>query len=254
MIVCWAMGLTQHRDAVATIQEITNLLLLRGNIGKRGAGVCPVRGHSNVQGDRTMGIWEKAHDSLLDGLRDEFGFEPHARARARLGRHASARCATAGSARSSRWAATSSRRPRTPTRTEEAMRGLDLTVHVSTKLNRSHVVAGREALILPCLGRTERDRQAAATRSSPSRTRWAWCTPRGAGWSPASPHLLSEVAIVTAAGRGALAGRRPGHRLGSDARGLRGDPRPHRAGDPGLRRLQRAHRGAGRLRAAAPAA
>ena len=77
MIVCWAMGLTQHRGAVATIQEITNLLLLRGNIGKPGAGVCPVRGHSNVQGDRTMGIWEKAHDSLLDGLRDEFGFEPN---------------------------------------------------------------------------------------------------------------------------------------------------------------------------------
>ena len=77
VIVCWAMGLTQHKGAVATIQEITNLLLLRGNIGKRGAGVCPVRGHSNVQGDRTMGIWEKAHDALLDGLRDEFGFEPN---------------------------------------------------------------------------------------------------------------------------------------------------------------------------------
>ena len=88
VIVCWAMGLTQHRGAVATIQEITNLLLLRGNIGKPGAGVCPVRGHSNVQGDRTMGVWEKAHDALLDGLRDEFGFEPNARARARLGRHA----------------------------------------------------------------------------------------------------------------------------------------------------------------------
>ncbi len=71
------MGLTQHRGAVATIQEITNLLLLRGNIGKFGAGLCPVRGHSNVQGDRTMGVWEKAHDSLLDGLRDEFGFEPN---------------------------------------------------------------------------------------------------------------------------------------------------------------------------------
>ena len=77
VIVCRAMGLTQHKGAVPTIMEIVNLLLLRGNIGKPGAGVCPVRGHSNVQGDRTMGIWEKAHTDLLDGLRDEFGFEPN---------------------------------------------------------------------------------------------------------------------------------------------------------------------------------
>src|SRR5262249_43827971 len=76
IIVCWAMGLTQHRNAVATIREIVNFLLLRGNVGRPGAGACPVRGHSNVQGDRTMGIWEKMPDAFLDRLRDEFGFEP----------------------------------------------------------------------------------------------------------------------------------------------------------------------------------
>ncbi len=87
VVVCWAMGLTQHRDAVATIQEITNLMLLRGNIGKPGAGLCPVRGHSNVQGDRTMGIWEKAPERFRDALEREFGFTPPAPARAGLGRH-----------------------------------------------------------------------------------------------------------------------------------------------------------------------
>ena len=158
VIVCWAMGLTQHRNAVATIQEITNLMLLRGNIGKPGAGLCPVRGHSNVQGDRTMGIWEKAHDSLLDGLRDEFGFEPNRE-------HGLDAVKTIEGMRDGRikvfFAVGGNFVAATPdtTATEAAMRSLDLTVHVSTKLNRSHVVTGEEALILPCLGRTERDLQ-----------------------------------------------------------------------------------------------
>ena len=76
IIACWAMGLTQHRNAVATIQEVVNLLLLRGSVGKPGAGVCPVRGHSNVQGDRTMGIWERPKKEFLDKLREVFGFDP----------------------------------------------------------------------------------------------------------------------------------------------------------------------------------
>src|SRR5438270_1075278 len=76
MIACWAMGLTQQRHAVATIQEVVNLLLLGGHLGRPGAGVCPVRGHSNVQGDRTMGIWEKMPENFLDKLRDTFGFDP----------------------------------------------------------------------------------------------------------------------------------------------------------------------------------
>ena len=121
VIVCWAMGLTQHRDAVATIQEITNLMLLRGNIGKPGAGLCPVRGHSNVQGDRTMGIWEKAPDWFLDALGHEFGFDAAARARPGRRRHDPGDARRARCARSSRWAATSSPRPRTPHATAAAM-------------------------------------------------------------------------------------------------------------------------------------
>ncbi len=196
VIVCWAMGLTQHRGAVATIQEITNLLLLRGNIGKRGAGVCPVRGHSNVQGDRTMGIWEKAHDSLLDGLRDEFGFEPNREhgldsvdtIRAMHEGRVRAFFAVGGNFVSA-----------TPdtTRTEEAMRSLDLTVHVSTKLNRSHAVAGREALILPCLGRTERDTQVTGEQVVTVEDSMGMVHASRGRLEPASPHLLSEVAIVT---------------------------------------------------------
>jgi molybdopterin-dependent oxidoreductase alpha subunit len=196
VIVCWAMGLTQHRGAVATIQEITNLLLLRGNIGKRGAGVCPVRGHSNVQGDRTMGVWEKAHDDLLDGLRDEFGFEPKrehgldsvdtlramhdGRVRAFVAMGGNFVAATPDTAR-----------------TEQAMRGLDLTVHVSTKLNRSHVVTGREALILPCLGRTERDAQASGEQVVTVEDSMGMVHASRGRLRPTSPHLLSEVAIVT---------------------------------------------------------
>jgi len=196
VIVCWAMGLTQHRGAVATIQEITNLLLLRGNIGKRGAGVCPVRGHSNVQGDRTMGVWEKAHDALLDGLRDEFGFEPKREhgldsVETLRGMH-DGRVRVFFAVGGNFVAAT----PDT-TRTEAAMRGLDLTVHVSTKLNRSHVVTGREALILPCLGRTERDTQASGDQVVTVEDSMGMVHASRGRLQPASPHLLSEVAIVT---------------------------------------------------------
>ena len=85
-VICWAMGITQHKNGVANVKEIANLAFLQGNIGKPGAGLFPVRGHSNVQGDRTMGIWERAPEHFLDALRDEFGFEPAARARLRRGR------------------------------------------------------------------------------------------------------------------------------------------------------------------------
>ena len=155
-ITCWAMGITQHRNAVATIKEIVNVALLQGNIGKPGAGLCPVRGHSNVQGDRTMGIWERVPDHFLDALRDEFGFEPprehgydtvdaiqalrDGKARVFFGMGGNFVAAA----------------PDTEV-TEAAMRNAALTVHVSTKLNRSHVVHGGEALILPALGRSEKD-------------------------------------------------------------------------------------------------
>jgi molybdopterin-dependent oxidoreductase alpha subunit len=156
IVNCWAMGITQHRNSVATVKEIVNVALLQGMIGKPGAGLCPVRGHSNVQGDRTMGIWEKAPDAFLDALRDEFGFEPP-----RAHGHdavSAVRALRDGAARvfvglGGNFAAAMS----DTTVTEAALRSAELTVHVSTKLNRSHVVTGRTALILPTLGRTEKD-------------------------------------------------------------------------------------------------
>jgi molybdopterin-dependent oxidoreductase alpha subunit len=156
IISCWAMGLTQQRDAVATIQEIVNLHLLGGHLGRPGAGLCPVRGHSNVQGDRTMGIWEKMPDAFLDKLRDTFGFEPPRKhgydvvesIKAMHRGDAKVFFAMGGNFLSA-----------TPDTefTAQALAKCNLTVHVSTKLNRSHLITGEQALILPCLGRTDRD-------------------------------------------------------------------------------------------------
>ncbi|HEU0286962.1 MAG TPA: FdhF/YdeP family oxidoreductase, partial [Nocardioidaceae bacterium] len=158
-ITCWAMGITQHRNAVATIKEFVNVSLAQGNIGKPGAGLCPVRGHSNVQGDRTMGIWERPKASFLDALQAEFGFDPprepgyatvHAIEALRDGK-AKVFLALGGN-----FVAAA---PDTDV-TMAAMRSAELTVQVSTKLNRSHAVCGETALILPTIGRTERDEQA----------------------------------------------------------------------------------------------
>jgi molybdopterin-dependent oxidoreductase alpha subunit len=196
VVVCWAMGLTQHRDAVATIQEITNLMLLRGNIGKPGAGLCPVRGHSNVQGDRTMGIWEQAPGWFLEALGREFGFTPRAD-------HGLDSVDTIRAMRDGRVRAFFSMGGNfvsaTPdsTATAAAMTGLDLTVHVSTKLNRSHALCGEESLILPCLGRTERDDQLAGQQAVTVEDSMGMVHLSQGRLAPASEHLLSEVAIVT---------------------------------------------------------
>ncbi|MBB4077407.1 molybdopterin-dependent oxidoreductase alpha subunit [Lewinella aquimaris] len=159
IIICYAMGLTQHENSVDTIKELVNLLLAKGSIGKPGAGICPVRGHSNVQGDRTVGIWDKLKPELAEALRNYYNFEPptedgydvvksiHAMAEGK----AKFFLALGGNFISAT--------PDTEL-TAKGLRKCDLTVHVSTKLNRSHLVHGREALILPCLGRTERDLQA----------------------------------------------------------------------------------------------
>lgn len=155
-VLCWAMGLTQHSHAVATIGEATNVLLLRGMIGKPGAGVCPVRGHSNVQGDRTMGIYEQMPESFLAALDRRFGivsprehgFDTVAAIRAMRDGQARVFMAMGGNFASAT--------PDTEV-TEAALRRCSLTVQVSTKLNRSHIVHGATALILPALGRTDRD-------------------------------------------------------------------------------------------------
>jgi len=199
VIVCWAMGLTQHKNAVETIREVMNFLLLRGNIGRPGAGPCPVRGHSNVQGDRSMGVWEKMPDAFLDRLRDEFGFEPP-RAhgwdvvdsiRAMRDGRAAVFIGLGGN-----FAAAA---PDTDV-TAAALARCALTVHVSTKLNRSHVLTGREALILPCLGRTERDVQAGGEQYVTVEDSMSVVHASSGRLAPASAQVRSEVAIIAGIG------------------------------------------------------
>lgn len=158
IIICWAMGLTQHKNAVDTIKEIVNLLLLKGSIGIKGGGTCPVRGHSNVQGDRTMGIFEKPSTELLNAIEKNFKFKPPQK-------HGfdvvdSIKAMHEGKAKFF-FAMGGNFLSATPDTlyTAEALRKCKLTVHVSTKLNRSHLVHGEEALILPCLGRSDEDIQ-----------------------------------------------------------------------------------------------
>ncbi|HZS49168.1 MAG TPA: FdhF/YdeP family oxidoreductase [Blastocatellia bacterium] len=158
LITCWAMGLTQHKNAVGTIQEIVNLHLMLGQIGKPGSGLCPVRGHSNVQGDRTVGIWEKPKPALLDALAKEFDFEPPRRHGYDTVNAIKAMHEGKGKVFFALGGNFLSATPDTDY-TAEALRRCQLTVHVSTKLNRAHLITGEQALILPCLGRTEVDVQ-----------------------------------------------------------------------------------------------
>ncbi|MEL7005279.1 MAG: molybdopterin dinucleotide binding domain-containing protein, partial [Bacteroidota bacterium] len=156
IIVCWAMGLTQHKNAVDNIREVVNLLLLKGSIGKRGAGTCPVRGHSNVQGDRTIGIWEKLKPEFARKLKEKFDFNPPQSdgydvvnaIKAMAEGKAQFFFAMGGNFLSA-----------TPDTeyTAYALQQCEMTVQVSTKLNRSHLIHGKTALILPCIGRTEKD-------------------------------------------------------------------------------------------------
>lgn len=194
-IVCWAMGLTQHKHSVPTLREIVNVLLLQGNIGRPGAGVCPVRGHSNVQGDRTVGIYEKPSEAFLDALDAEFAFAaPRAHGHDTV---AAIRAMDAGHARFFMGMGGNfvSATPDTAV-VERAMAKLDLTVHVSTKLNRSHVVTGRRAIILPTLGRTDRDlRGGREQKVSVEDSMGAVHSSRGR-LAPPADDLLSEVAIV----------------------------------------------------------
>ncbi|MGK5627729.1 FdhF/YdeP family oxidoreductase [Streptomyces sp. URMC 123] len=195
IVVCWAMGLTQHKHSVPTIREVVNFLLLRGNIGRTGAGVCPVRGHSNVQGDRTMGIFERPAPAFLDALEKEFGFAPpreHGLDTVRAIRALRDGDAKVFFAMGGNFVAAS---PDTEV-TEAAMRRARLTVHVSTKLNRSHVVTGARALILPTLGRTERDVQASGEQFVTVEDSMGMVHASRGRLAPAGERLLSEPAIV----------------------------------------------------------
>ncbi len=218
-VFCWAMGLTQHHNAVATISEIVNLALAQGNLGKPGAGLLPVRGHSNVQGDRTMGIWERPPKHFLDRLQAEFGFDPPREhgydtvdaIRALRDGKAEVFFALGGNFVQAA--------PDTEV-TAAAMRRAALTVQVSTKINRSHLVCGETALILPTLGRTERDVQASGPQFVSVEDSTCSVHASRGPLAPAGPLLRSEVAIVAGLAEATL-----GNRYGIDWRAMRDDYR-----------------------------
>jgi molybdopterin-dependent oxidoreductase alpha subunit len=218
-IVCWAMGLTQQRESVATIQEVANVQLIRGMIGKPGAGLCPVRGHSNVQGDRTMGVWEKPPpwtaklgEKLGITIPPRHGYDTvntiHAmrdgKVRVFVGVGGNFAAATPDTAV-----------------TEEALRTIRLTVQISTKLNRSHVVPGRTALILPCLGRTETDVQASGAQLVTVEDSMSAVHASRGGLIPGSPQLRSEVSILCGIARATLGDSLPWSEWNDDYRAIR---------------------------------
>jgi molybdopterin-dependent oxidoreductase alpha subunit len=195
VIIAWCLGLTQHEHGVDTVREIVNLLLLRGNIGREGAGPCPIRGHSNVQGNRTCGINHRPGKAFLDRLAEVCGFEPpreHG-----LGTVATIQAMKSGDVKvfvalGGNFALATPDLPYT----FEALRNCDLTVQVSTKLNRSHIVHGKRALILPCLGRTEKDHQANGVQGITVEDAMSMVHISYGIKDPGSPQLRSECAIL----------------------------------------------------------
>ena len=205
-IVCWAMGITQHKNSVSTIQEIVNFLLLGGNIGKEGAGVCPVRGHSNVQGDRTVGINHKPSSAFIDNLEkstgirvpEKHGFDSVEAVKAMENGSGKVFLAMGGNFLSAM---------SDTTRTSSALSNCNLTAHVSTKPNRSHLITGKIGLILPCLGRTEVDTSDSVGKQFVSVENSMGIVHSSTGtFKPASEYLISEPAIVSGIG-GALESR-----------------------------------------------
>ena len=209
IIICWAMGLTQHVNGVDNIKEVVNLLLMKGAIGKPGAGTCPVRGHSNVQGDRTMGIWEMMPDAFHDKLGKAFGFNSPKE-------HG---CDTVGAIKMMKEGKAKfffgmggnflSATPDTDL-TAEALQACDMTVHVSTKPNRSHLIHGKEALILPCLGRSEIDMQADGYQFVTVENSMGVVHNSKGALEPSSPYLLSEPDIVGRLAKASLVGDKKG--------------------------------------------
>lgn len=195
IIVCWAMGLTQHKNAVDNIREVVNLLLLKGSIGKQGAGTCPVRGHSNVQGDRTMGIWEKPSKQFLNALDSHFEFKSPRKHGLDVIDSIEAMHAKKASFFLGMGGNFISATPDTEF-TATALRNCDLTVHISTKINRSHLIHGKEALILPCLGRTEKDIQASGEQFVSVENSMGVVSKSVGHLDPLSDYLKSETAIV----------------------------------------------------------
>ncbi|MFC9735420.1 FdhF/YdeP family oxidoreductase [Streptomyces roseolus] len=204
-IVSWCLGVTQHEHGVDTVREIVNLLLLRGNLGREGAGPSPVRGHSNVQGNRTCGIDHRPAEAFLDRLGEVCGIDPpraHGLDTVRTIEAMRRGDVEVFVGMGGNFALAA---PDTPV-TYEALRNCGLTVQVSTKLNRSHVVHGRRALILPCLGRTEKDHQRKGEQATSVEDSMSMVHLSRGMKKPASPHLLSEPAIIAGMARAALPG------------------------------------------------
>ncbi|WP_395666699.1 FdhF/YdeP family oxidoreductase [Methylocella sp.] len=203
VIVCYGMGITQHLNGVANVQHLASLLLLRGNIGREGAGVCPLRGHSNVQGDRTVGVTEIPTEAFLARLDAAFGISsPRAKGNnavetieaIRDGRSKAVVCLGGNLAVAMP----------DPETTFAALRTLDLAVHVATKLNRSHLILAKENILLPCLGRTEIDMQASGPQCVTVEDSMSMVHASRGGLTPASEHLRSEPAIVAGLARATL--------------------------------------------------
>ena len=206
VILCYGMGITQHSNGTANVQQLANFLMLRGNMGRTGAGICPLRGHSNVQGDRTVGITEIPNKDLIDGIERAFGFRP----KQDKGHNAVETMEAIAEGRSKvliclggNLAVAMS----DPTYVFEGMRKLDLAVHISTKLNRSHLLTGRTTLILPCLGRTDIDEQGSGRQSVTVEDSMSMVHASRGFLKPPSDALKSEPAIVAGIAKATLGGR-----------------------------------------------
>ena len=206
VILCYGMGLTQHRHGTANVHQLANFLMLRGNMGRPGAGIAPLRGHSNVQGDRTVGITEKPNTALLDGMERAFGFRPPAE----HGHDAVAAVEAIAAGKSKALVCLGGNLAvamSDPRATFAAMRKLELAVHMATKLNRSHLLLARQSIILPVLGRTELDIQATGAQSVTVEDSMSMVHASRGRLKPASEHLRSEPAIIAGIAKATLQGR-----------------------------------------------
>ncbi|GAB3570383.1 FdhF/YdeP family oxidoreductase [Spirosoma luteolum] len=206
IITCWAMGLTQQKNGVMTIQEIVNLQLMKGAMGKPGAGTCPVRGHSNVQGDRTMGIWERPHKAFLDALSSEYGFEPPREHGLDTVEAIKAMYEGKTKVFFSLGGNFLSATPDTEL-VADAMRKQRLTVFVSTKLNRGHLVTGDTSLILPCLAHVDIDRQRSGPQFTSCENSMGVVSQNKGVLEPLDQSMLSEVAIISGIAMATLGSR-----------------------------------------------
>jgi molybdopterin-dependent oxidoreductase alpha subunit len=206
VIICYGMGITQHSNGTGNVQQLANLLMLRGNIGRRGAGICPLRGHSNVQGDRTVGITEIPNKALIDGMEKAFGFRPTDM----KGHNAIESVEAIMEGRSKALICLGGNLAVAMSDTDftfEAMRKLDLAAHITTKLNRSHLLIAKTSIILPCLGRTDLDTQASGPQSVTVEDSMSMVHASRGFLNPPSGMLKSEPAIVAGIAKATLGDR-----------------------------------------------